>query len=446
MNTPKILPILIICVTAILLRVWFTTYTHYTAEDAHITYQFSRNVSEGNGFALNKGEPIYGSTTPLLTLLLAGWYRISSNLVLGSKIIALLSCAGGLWFLYFSIQGKREAIIVTVLLAVSMKLIAEEMQGMEMPLIFLFMVGAWYGYIHGMPLLSGIMCGLLLWTRVDCIVFVGCIFIFHLLQWRTAPLFILGTLVYLPWLIFSHYYFGSIIPFTITAKAVAYGIGNPPFTTHLIRIAQYVSYPICASALIGMFFLRGRELFFPLLLVASVFVLALKGMTFFDRYFYTVTITALIITGIAIAKIPYPLLRNMAILGAIVFTYNFSKPISYYKDMQAKRHTLLTEMGLWINENTPDDATVLLEPLGYVGYYAQRRMLDQVGLVTPEVVDLYKQGVKGHEMYTYLHPDYVIMSCGEYNKVMDDFSLYYEKIQSFQANYVKSCYEIWEKK
>lgn len=445
MNTPKILPILIICVTAILLRVWWVTYTHYTAEDAFISFQFARNVSEGNGFSLNPDQPIYGSTTPLLTLLLAGWYRISNNMVLGSKIIAIISYVIGLWFLYFSMQGKREAVIVTILLAVSMKLIAEEMVGMELPLLFLFMAGAWYGYMHGMPLLSGIMCGLLLWTRVDCVVFVGCLFVFHLLQWRTAPLFILGTLVYLPWLIFAHYYFGSIVPFTIIAKAVAYGIGNPPITTHLLRIAQYVSYPICASALIGMFFLRGRELFFPLLLIASVLVLALKGMTFFDRYFYTVTITALIITGIAIAKIPIPLLRNMAILGAIVFTYNFSKPISYYKDMQAKRHALLTEMGLWINTNTPEDATVLLEPLGYVGYYARRTMLDQVGLVTPKVVDMYRSGMKGNQLYTVLWTDYIIASCGEYRNV-SEFPQYYKKIKAFQADYVKSCYEIWKMK
>ena len=45
-------------------------------------------------------------------------------------------------------------------------------------------------------------------------------------------------------------------------------------------------------------------------------------------------------------------------------------------------------MGLWLQKNTPAGATVFLEPLGYVGFYSQRYMIVDVGLVSPKVVAL----------------------------------------------------------
>src|SRR5258706_7770479 len=166
-------PIVIISLIAIACRVWFWSYTHYTAEDANITFQFSKRIVEGNGFALNPGQPIYGSTTPLLTLILSGWYYFFKEFIIGSKLIALFASVIGLWFLYYSIENKTADFLACGILAISFKLIAEEMSGMEMALLFLFTAGAWYGYTKGDLLFSGLMCGLLLWTRIDSVVFVA---------------------------------------------------------------------------------------------------------------------------------------------------------------------------------------------------------------------------------------------------------------------------------
>jgi len=45
-------------------------------------------------------------------------------------------------------------------------------------------------------------------------------------------------------------------------------------------------------------------------------------------------------------------------------------------------------MGLWLKTNTPPKSIILLEPLGYVGYYSERVMIEEVGLVTPAVTNL----------------------------------------------------------
>jgi hypothetical protein len=43
-------------------------------------------------------------------------------------------------------------------------------------------------------------------------------------------------------------------------------------------------------------------------------------------------------------------------------------------------------LGLWLKENVPPGQTVFLEPIGYIGYYSQCKLLDWPGLVSPEVV------------------------------------------------------------
>ena len=44
--------------------------------------------------------------------------------------------------------------------------------------------------------------------------------------------------------------------------------------------------------------------------------------------------------------------------------------------------------GQWIARCTPTDATVMLEPLGYVGYYSDRRIIDLGGLISPKFASL----------------------------------------------------------
>ncbi|MBZ0305706.1 MAG: hypothetical protein K8I82_06525, partial [Anaerolineae bacterium] len=38
-----------------------------TVDDAFITFRYSRNLVEGNGFVYNPGDKVLGTTTPLYT-------------------------------------------------------------------------------------------------------------------------------------------------------------------------------------------------------------------------------------------------------------------------------------------------------------------------------------------------------------------------------------------
>ena len=67
-------------------------YTRYIEEDAFITFRFVEQIARGNGFVYNIAEPVYGTTTPLFTLLLSLWRMlISSNIIFGAALLNLLA-------------------------------------------------------------------------------------------------------------------------------------------------------------------------------------------------------------------------------------------------------------------------------------------------------------------------------------------------------------------
>jgi hypothetical protein len=76
-------------------------------------------------------------------------------------------------------------------------------------------------------------------------------------------------------------------------------------------------------------------------------------------------------------------------------------------------------MALWLKRNTPENALIALHDIGAVGYFSDRKILDLVGLVNPEVSAYYlDQGSKKviplseRKIIDYLkekRPDYLVM-------------------------------------
>jgi hypothetical protein len=96
-------------------------------------------------------------------------------------------------------------------------------------------------------------------------------------------------------------------------------------------------------------------------------------------------------------------------------TQNIPDLLNVARNSQFYRNQLsLKAIGLWLKQNSPPGASVLLEPIGYIGYYSERVIRDEVGLVTPTVTILKQQG--RNDNYSYLQdmqPDYVIQHCDE---------------------------------
>jgi hypothetical protein len=130
------------------------------------------------------------------------------------------------------------------------------------------------------------------------------------------------------------------------------------------------------------------------------------------------------------------------------------------REKQTYRHEAsLKAMGLWLKNNTPPQSAVLLEPLGYVGYYSERIMIEEVGLVTPAVTRLKLRQI-GNEQYTSIFkPDYVIVHCDDDIRIphSPQTGLSYRLAQTFNPLGFygmpdpqdvlawSACYQVWKK-
>jgi len=496
--------VLFILLLGLLTRLLWVSYTNFTEEDAFITFRIAANLTNGFGFVYNIGERVLGTTSPLFTLLLGGWIALlSNNVVLGAKIINLVTSFASLIFLAMTLRkigaSNLQQISVLVLFAISSKVILLELGGMETSLAIFFMLASWYSFVSRRFVLTGVILGLILLTRPDLFIWPISILLMELnsRSKQALRISIVLLLVGLPWIVFSLIYFGSPIPHTIEAKWVAY-IQNDttPLSAHFFTIANYLSpfsqykdqillrNSLACITLIVAAWESVKEAKTKNLTVIALFIvleilrLVLSRATFFNRYFALALVAVLILFGMGLGNLSSIVngmsirVKSMYYLSLIAFT----GMVLLFGGFEANQKKLMQEfrfdsslkrIGLWLSENSLPSETILLEPLGYVGYYSNRYMLDEVGLVTPKIVALKKLGIKAQDYLPILQPDYYVLHCDdaiglqnlngdgsgglseEYTHRTTFNPLNYDMQQPdysrFGALQRNSCYDIWQR-
>ncbi|HKY52819.1 MAG TPA: hypothetical protein VJM08_00875 [Anaerolineales bacterium] len=431
---------------------WYR-YVGFIRDDAFITFRFAHNLSIGRGFVFNPGEQIYGSSSPGFAILMAAWLTLFSNQPIpGALFLNILASALSLvivWKLLgaFSLSDLQRALVLFVLVW-SDKLLLHSLEGMETSLVVTWMLASAYFLIRNRPAMAGIMAGLMLWLRIDSAIWIVALslafFAFNsssrILTAKYVLTFLTVTgLVYLPWLIFAWQTYGTIIPHTAIAKQVAYAINAPPWTHRLSMFAwmtpvSLVSDPILDNvgasityliALYGAWIYR-RSIFIWILLIffdlQTVALIALN-MTVEQRYFTTSLYALLILFGLGLCAIHIPAKPGVVLLGMYaIVTLVFAFPRIQHLSLRAYYvQDTLTNMGIWLHENTLADSVTYLEPLGFIGYYADRVMIDDVGLISPKVTELKRRQVDSFTIPVLLEADYVILHCDDAKRAPEGF-------------------------
>ncbi len=458
------LPVLGLIAAGIALRLAWIAYTNFTDEDAFITFRFAQQIASGKGFVYNPGERIYGTTTPLFTLLMAAWLRLlTADVVTGARILNILAAVGASAFvaraLHRSSASRSQQLIVVALLAISSKFWQMDTAGMETPLVIFFMVASWYAYIRKRNLWTGVLCGLLLWTRIDLILWPLTIVFFELLSKPRSGVAVafVTAITYAPWAIFATLYFGSPIPHTIIAKWVAYieygsHIEQVFFETPLSELRVQLSplavilhwlspfefperFRAAGTALLWStlivvswqsvkVFKRRRLALLPVFALLEIARLTITKATVFHRYFVPPLWVVLLLLGMGIGALwdrlsespgGWFLVAAVIVAFAVVGLLSGALRAADFRQTQRIRHVgSLKAMGSWLKENSNSSATVQLEPLGYVGYYSGRWIYDEVGIVTPRVVALKRRGLREQGDYVEdLKPDFVVVHCDD---------------------------------
>jgi hypothetical protein len=287
----------------------------------------------------------------------------------------------------------------------------------------------------------------LMWTRPDSFIYLGVFcaaFVVFNRQSDTGAtrsewlkLFIrataLAVALYLPWLLFSWFYYGSPIPHTIVAKAggastrSVIGFINflPSFPIRLlkeystVRVLFMPSYPafggwpgaglavsgwVAATAMLLWIvpWLRTECRAASFTLLGAIAYLTYFPPGLFPWYLCLPALLAFIVLAGAVAqtitalrRVSSPTLRRLA-YGAAASLILVSVATPGWLLLQVARQVRAQQtiiengnrrlIGLWLREHAQPGDTVMLEPLGYIGYFSGLKMYDIPGLSSREVV------------------------------------------------------------
>jgi hypothetical protein len=414
----------VVLATALRLAFAFALVPDGLGDDGYITLRYAANLAEGKGFVYNPGEPVWGTTTPLFTLLLwAGAALFGVSALEASALAIGIAASVGFWVLTAILLEEQKiprpvTALVLLLILFSPPYFANSILGMETPVVLVLMALSLYWYVHNRAVPLGLTFALLLMTRIDTLVWIGILGGgFILRHGRTEPrAVLLGVSAFLiaslPWNLYAYVTFGSIIPQSVVGKAVSHGAFSGPVGEYFLRL-YHVYFPVgwlgrfawagvlgtAALVLVGF---RALWKDYPLLRPVGVFLFAFGASFLAGRaplymwYFPPSQWVAVLLLGLglyavwsmglAAASRPAVRLAPFGVLAACVLTYGVYGVAGAWQQRTQNRYW--AELGEFVRTTTPQDSRVFLEHIGLVGYKSGRPILDNMGLVSPEIVPL----------------------------------------------------------
>ena len=418
-----------------------------TIDDAFITFRYSRNIVNGEGFVYNPGVRTLGTTTPLFAVAMA-----ASGIVVGGGdfqqyAIAISAAADAITAVLLFLIARRLidndliAALPGVLWAISPMSVTFAVGGMETSVNILWMVAAvWFYAVRRSQIGVGICAALGLLTRLDAALWIAPLFLFQLgdtwINGRGKPFlqrFPLRTwiacgLVLLPWVIFSVAYFGTPIPNSVTAKRFAYliepgqALGRmiQTYSTPFSEFETFGSLGAMVGALVYLllsllalaYTARKLPRLLPFLIYPWLYALvfALLNPLMF-RWYLAPPLPALIlgiVVGVwALVTRPLqdkPVLRFapviVGVIGCVwIFTSvnGWSLHPDHGNDRPAPKMAWHAIELLYqqVGEHLRDDLGVTAQTrvasgdIGTIGFFSGATIVDTVGLVTPELTRYY---------------------------------------------------------
>ncbi len=413
-----------VCALPFLWRVSRNIAMELRFEDALIVLRYARNLAGGYGFVYNAGERILGVTTPLHTLISAGYVWLG-----GDGAPAVQNVAGAIFLVLEAWLAARilQRTHPPVFGALAAILILTNLNfnylyfGMETHLFAFLTLLAFDLYSRGKDRLTGVVLGLAFLTRYDAALLALLIGLAKLVTRKRFPvkLTISFLAVVTPWLVFSYLYFGSVLPQALAAKKDYYpALGYVRFVFH-----YYQEY---FAALAGIFtsssgIQSGVSWLFPLIALAGVRSLstraweslvliafaALQVLTYavlgpdpaFHWHYYLLNpvltllfLAGLYETGRLAGRFVIPARRRAGIGRAVaavmllvalgLTAWNLHRQLDYVLRLDPHSRQLFG-IAEWLEQRYDSETSLLQPSIGILGYGSGLRMIDHAGLVTP---------------------------------------------------------------
>lgn len=234
-----------------------------TIDDSYITFRYARNLLAGNGFTYNPGERVQGTTTPLYTLLMAGLGVLAGGaqapfptLALSVNTLADAGTAVLLFYLGKRLGSPRVGFGAGLAWGVAPFSVTFAIGGLETSVYVLLLTGCAAAYAGRRNVLAALCGALALLTRPDALILLGPLALDRLarLALRRDPEDKLqfgelaALLPVILWFGFAWVYFGSPVAHSVQAKLAAYRL--EPYAS-LVRLIQHYTTPFMEYNWIG---------------------------------------------------------------------------------------------------------------------------------------------------------------------------------------------------
>lgn len=464
-------PFLLVLITVLVKVPLF--FTHHIQEDSFITWRVASNVLNYGVVGFNGEERLSASTTHLYVLVSAffqlnfGDYFIYPLLVFNCILFGI-----GSWWIGKTLFRKdivNRGIFVLLLNMVPPALTASCL-GMEYGILFFLYSGLiYFGIRKGKNWAFLIFPILMLWTRIDTVIFLAVFFVADaVLRKKLNAAFVVGGIAGIgSVLAFNTLYFGELVNHTITAKETAYKnisrnnsleflLYQWAYYGGLIKKYSLFTFLLFISFLAALGYVIFRIIKEPTqsryhtkVILVAMFGFAMIKITvfaflhaYFDWYYWLPRVFLFVLVLYYLLRF-VPLRRNIllpAVFMACIALYGFqwlqSWAIGYMEETQ--RMQIAKDIQ---NENPSMSESVFLEPAGKIPFYTGLYTYDEVGLVNKKITVQMQKDPKfwwANSVREY-KPDYIVTII---YKPGDEMSYY--KMKPSDRAYFESRYQ-WVK-
>lgn len=410
----------------------------FPLDDPWIHLQFAKNLNEYGSFSYYKTElATAGSTSPLYTILLSiGFFFTKDEFFLSYFFGIIFFVASSIAFFILLRKEFDNSIVIAfaglLMLLLEPRLVWISLSGMETTFAIFLIILTLYFYKtkQGVPL--GVCVGLFLWTRPESLILIIAIIIDILYnkywiktdkikkskiipedyQWLQKSALIFGTIAII-YFAFNLYLSGTIFPNTFAAKIKYYSGGGQNYfqqlwefltNKHLFPFSVFVGIGLITVLLeIG---LRRKDNFIVYILwsvgLSAAFAIYLPFLYQNGRYLMPVLPSVIVIGlhGVVVTinflynKVQFFKNKNMLFVSVaallLIFLTRFGiSTAEVYKqyplDCKYINDRQVTT-AKWLNNNLTADAVVATHDVGAIAFYSDRKIVDMVGLISPEMI------------------------------------------------------------
>lgn len=408
-------PYLLILLTVIVKLPLFLTSN--IQEDSFITWRVARNLLDFGVIGFNGEERISASTTHLYVILTSFFQVLFGESFIYPLLIfsGILFAIGLLWLakILFPADLFKRGFFVLLLNMIPPALTASGL-GMEYGILFFLYNGLiYFGIFRRKNWAYFIFPILLLWTRVDTVIFLGIFFLSDvIIRKKLNFVFILGGILGVASVVsFNYFYFGELVNHTITAKKIAYKnlIENNSLKHLLYQWAYYgglIKKYSLITVLLFIFFLVALGFFIfkivkdqnrismkTKVILMGTAIFALSKITifayfkaYFDWYYWLPRVFMFsVVLFYFLHFVPWKKRILFPSLFLLVFgLYCFQLLQSYTIGYMEERQRMQIAADINADQVSLENS-ILLEPAGIIPFYTNLYTYDEVGLVNKRI-------------------------------------------------------------